>query len=249
MRHIKTLICLIFIVSNSFAQDMGVHFGHQIYGVLNAKQPLHGISIGLDIPRTGFVTPYGQVSIFLPNRDFFTVGDAYSSTPGMPDIFGIRAISRANTYSAEFGTIYYMFGAYDYGFSVMMHNSLRVLFAPTKLYLEDFDDANYTFSSYFPNFVLNSDNGFKTSYNALVVNIGLGLGLKYSFDWGSVYAMAGLELFTMGERRPHYYYDENDQWSVFSYSTRIGVRRELDFSKSSERKQIRENNRRERQKW
>lgn len=243
MNNIKILPVILLIFSSTFAQDMGFHFGHQMFGVFNARQPLHGISIGLDIPRTGFVTPYGQFSIFAPHsRIENNIGSGIPKNPADPFLFEVDARARTMTYSFEFGTIYYLGGAYDYGFAGMVHNSLRLLLMPTKRELIDFDFANYEFQ---PN---NVSTGL-TGSNGFAFYTSLGVGAKYSFEWGSIYALGGIELALHGERLPSYFFDEFGFASRFAFSTRIGIRKELDFSGNSERKQIRENNRRERQKW
>jgi hypothetical protein len=224
---------------NGHAQDMGVHFGHQMFGVFNANQPLQGVSIGLDIPRTGFITPYGQVSAFLPKKDFAgTIGQGIPKDPN--DFFNINADAniKTSTFSFEVGTIYYIGGAYDYGFSGLFQNSFRILLMNQKVDLIDFDFDKYTFEPF------QNAGGI-----GFVLNTSLGGGLKYTFEWGSLYALANLEFALYGDRLPSYYFDEFGSVSPFSFSTRIGIRRELDFSKSGERKQIRENNRKERQKW
>jgi hypothetical protein len=61
--------------------------------------------------------------------------------------------------------------------------------------------------------------------------------------------MANIELALFGDRLPRFYYDEFGGVSPLAFSTRIGIRRDLDFSKNGERKQVRENNRKERQRW
>ena len=243
MYRILAILSAFFYINNTYSQDMGIHFGHQMFGVFNAKQPLHGISIGLDIPRTGFITPYGQLSIFAPYRsEFRTIGSGVPNNAADPFIFDVQGRTRTMTYSLEFGTIYYLGGAYDYGFAAMVHNSIRILMMPTKTELVDFDFDNYVFEPINPNAALSNSTGF-------VLNTSAGLGIKYTFEWGSLYALGGLELALFGDRLPDYYYDELGRVSPISFSTRIGVRRELDFSKSSERKKIRENNRKEKQKW
>ncbi len=223
------------------AQDLGVHFGHQIYGVFNTKQTLHGISIGLDIPRSGFTTPYGQLTVFLPKTSFEeNIGEGTPKDTG--DFFSVPANGniRVNTFSLELGTMNYFGGAYDYGFSGMFHSSVRVLLMPQKIKLVDFDSDNYDFKPY-PGY----------GGTGLAVNAIFGAGAKYTFEWGSLYALANFELYLFGDpmRFPSYYFDEFNSVSRFSFSTRIGIRRDLDFSKSGDRKQVRENNRREKQKW
>jgi hypothetical protein len=220
----------------SFAQDMGLHMGHQMFRVFNSETSLHGISIGLDIPRTGFVTPYGQFTAFIPKSYFEeNVGQAVPKDP-MDPMLNVDARSRVSSYSLELGTMYYFGGAYDYGFSIMMHNSFRILFAPTKRELIDFNAAKYDFFPNNPNFNPSSATG-------LVLNTSFGLGAKYTFDWGSLYAMTGIEIFLFGTNPPPYY------TNAFSFHTRIGVRRELDFSGNSERKEQRAAARRERSSW
>jgi len=239
MRIITILSFVYFFLGSSFSQDMGFHFGHQMYGVFNAKQPLHGISIGIDIPRSGFITPYGQPTVFSPRTNMVeNIGQGVPVDPN--DFFNINVNGkvRASTYSLEFGTMYYIGGAYDYGFSGMVHNSLRLLLIPQKVDLIDFDINNYDFIPF-------QDIGG----TGFVLNTSFGLGVKYTFEWGSLYALGGIELALFGDKLPRYYYDETGDLSPLSFSTRIGIRRELDFSKSGERKQIRENNRKERQKW
>ncbi len=218
------------------AQDMGLHIGHQMYRVFNSETSLHGISVGLDIPRTGFVTPYGQFTAFLPTRYFEeNVGQAVPKDPA-DEYFNVDARSRVSTYSVELGTIYYFGGAYDYGFSVMMQNSFRILFAPTKRELLDFNPAKHDFFPNNPNFNASSSTG-------LVLNTSFGLGGKYSFDWGSLYAMASIEIFLFGTNPPPYY------TNAFSFHTRIGIRRDLDFSGNAERREQRAANKRERNTW
>lgn len=233
----RSIIILIFLslFSYSKAQDMGLHIGHQMFRVFNSETSLHGISIGLDIPRTGFVTPYGQLTVFLPQRYFEeNVGQAVPQNGFSPNL-AMDARTSVSTYSLELGTMYYFVSAYDYGFSIMMHNSFRILFAPTKRELIDFDPANYTFQ---PN-----DINFNTKSTGLVLNTSFGLGAKYTFDWGSLYALAGIEIFLFGTNPPPYY------TNAFSFHTRIGVRRELNFSGNAERKEQRDANRRERNTW
>lgn len=225
------------------AQDIGLHFGHQMYGVFNAKKQLHGISIGLDIPRSGFITPYGQFTLFTPYRNFEnSIGNGVPKNPSDPFLFDVPARSKTMTYSLELGTIYYLGGAYDYGFSGMIHNSMRILLMPTKIELIDFDFDKYEFQPIDPNASLANSTGF-------VLNTSFGAGLKYTFEWGSVYALANIELALFGDRIPGYYFDESGRVSPLSFSTRLGIRRDLDFAKNSERKQVRENNRKERKKW
>jgi hypothetical protein len=243
MNNLKFLLPILLIGSSSFTQDIGYHFGHQMFGVFNARQPIHGISIGLDIPRTGFVTPYGQFSIFAPHKRIETnVGSGVPKNPADPFLFNVDAKARTNTYSFEFGTIYYIGGAYDYGFSAMVHNSLRLLLMPTKRELIDFDFAKYEFQPSSVSTGLSGSNGF-----ALYTS--LGVGAKYSFDWGSIYAIGGIELALHGERLPSYFFDEFGIASRFAFSTRLGIRKELDFSSKGNKKQKRENEKRERQKW
>jgi len=218
------------------AQDMGIHLGHQMFRVFGSETSLHGISLGLDIPRTGFVTPYGQVTAFLPkNYVEENVGQGFPKDPADP-FLTVDARSRVSTFSLELGTMYYFLGAYDYGFSIMMHNSFRILIAPTKRELIDFNPSTHDFFPNNPNFNPNSGTG-------LVVNTNFGLGAKYSFDWGSLYALAGLEIFLFGTNPPPYY------TNAFSFHTRIGIRRELDFSGNPERKEQRAAQRRERNSW
>lgn len=218
------------------AQDMGIHLGHQMFSVFNSETNLHGISIGLDIPRTGFITPYGQFTAFLPKNYFEqNVGQAVPKDPSDPYL-NVDASSRVSTYSLELGTMYYFGGAYDYGFSVMLHNSFRILFAPTKRELIDFNPGAYDFFPNNPNFNSGSNTG-------LVLNTSFGLGAKYTFDWGSLYALAGIEIFLFGTNPPPYY------TNMFSYHTRIGVRRDLDFSGNAEKKEQRAAARRERNSW
>lgn len=230
------ILFISFMFSCSHAQDMGIHFGHQMFRVFGSETSLHGISLGLDIPRTGFVTPYGQLTAFLPKNYLEeNVGQAVPKDPSDPFLI-VDARSRVSTYSLELGTMYYFIGAYDYGFSIMMHNSFRILVSPTKRELIDFNASAYDFFPNNPNFNPNSGTG-------LVVNTNFGLGVKYSFDWGSLYALAGLEIFLFGTNPPPYY------TNAFSYHTRIGIRRELDFSGNPERKEQRAAQRRERNSW
>jgi hypothetical protein len=235
MRYFLIFIVLL-IVPFVKSQDMGFHVGHQMFSVFNSQTNLHGVSFGLDIPRTGFVTPYGQFTAFLPKNYLEqNVGQAIPKDPADP-FLTVDARSRVSTYSVELGTMYYFGGAYDYGFSIMMHNSFRILFAPTRRELIDFNAGAYDF---FPN----NPNFNATSATGLVINTNFGLGMKYTFDWGSLYAMAGLEIFLFGSNPPPYY------TNAFSYHTRIGLRRELDFSGNAERKEQRAANRRERNAW
>jgi hypothetical protein len=236
MIRYTTLVLSSMVFSLTQAQDMGLHMGHQMFRVFNSETSLHGISIGLDIPRTGFVTPYGQFTAFIPKNYLEeNVGQAFPKDPA-DQAFNVDARSRVSSYSLELGTMYYFGGAYDYGFSIMMHNSFRILFAPTKRELIDFNPAKYDFFPNNPNFNPSSGTG-------LVLNTSFGLGAKYTFDWGSLYAIAGLEIFLFGTNPPPYY------TNAFSFHTRIGVRRELDFSGNAERKEQREANRRERNSW
>ena len=243
MNRITSFILTLTFAISIQAQDLGLHFGHQMFGVFNSQQQIHGVSIGLDIPRSGFVTPYGQFSMFLPYQVAENnVGLGEPIDPMDPFLFSVDALSRTMTYSFEFGTIYYFGGAYDYGFSGMIHNSIRLMLMPTRRQLVDFDSDRYTFVPNNPN-----QGGLRT--NGFVLNTSLGIGAKYTFDWGSLYALAGIELALFGERLPRFYFDEFGQASPLAFSTRIGIRRDLDFSSNNERKQIRQNNRQERQRW
>ena len=236
MKRIILILSFLGTTSILNAQDMGLHLGHQMFRVFNSETSLHGISIGLDIPRTGFITPYGQFTAFLPKNYFEeNVGQAVPKDPADPYL-NVDASSRVSTYSLELGTMYYFGGAYDYGFSVMLHNSFRILFAHTKKELIDFNPGAYDFFPNNPDFSSGSNTG-------LVLNTSFGLGAKYSFDWGSLYALAGIEIFLFGTNPPPYY------TNAFSLHTRIGVRRELNFSGNAEKKEQRAANRRERNTW
>ena len=232
MKFLTFSFSIFMAVSIAKTQDLGIHFGHQIFGVMNAKNPINGISIGLDIPRTGFITPYGQVTLFQPQS--YTqgnIGILEPMNPMDPYIYNVSGRARTNSIAAEFGTIYYLGGAYDYGFSVMLHNSVRLMFLPTKVSLdgvENIDLTKYRFAPTNSFFNYPGTNGFALSTT-------FGLGGKYSFDWGSIYAMAGLELVLFGDKFPQYYYGEQSYISPFAFSTRIGIRRDLDFSGKSKK--------------
>jgi len=236
MRRLLSLAIFFFSLTGLNAQDMGIHLGHQMFSVFGSETSLQGISIGLDIPRSGFVTPYGQFTAFLPKRYFEkNVGQGVPINPTDPYL-NVNADSRVSTYSLELGTMYYLGGAYDYGFSVMLHNSFRILFTPTKRELINFNPAKYEFFPNDPNFNPNSGTG-------LVLNTSFGLGAKYTFDWGSLYALGGIEIYLFGTNPPPYY------TNAFSFHTRIGVRRELNFSGNAERKEQRAAARKEKNNW
>lgn len=214
-----------------------------MFGALGTKQPLHGISIGIDIPRTGFITPYGQLSAFIPKTYFEENVGSGQPKPGvnLPAIDMVNLETRVSTFSLELGTMYYIGGAYDYGFSAMFHNSFRALLIPTRHTFPNFTPETHDFWAINPS--RNFDN-----IPSFVLNVSGGVGLKYSFEWGSVYALAGIEVPLIPSGNVPYFYTPSGGLSFVNYSTRIGMRKELDFSKNTERKQIRENNRRERQK-
>ena len=231
-----------FLYSACFAQDMGIHFGHQMFSSFQSTINNHGISIGLDIPRSGFVTPYGQVSLFLP----------YNSNPATDSIYLGEAVPKNNQgfsklvfadyrvthVSLELGSIYYIGGAYDYGLSFMMHNSFRIAIFSTRYIPRNFDPETYEFIQ--PP-APSPPIGARSA--GLVLYTNLGLGLKYSFDWGSLYGMAGIDVMLLPYQPPI------SIQSFLAYHTRIGIRRDLNFSGNAERKEQRAANRRERNSW
>ena len=85
MKRIILILSFLGTTSILNSQDMGLHLGHQMFRVFNSETSLHGISIGLDIPRTGFITPYGQFTAFLPKNYFEeNVGQAVPKDPADP---------------------------------------------------------------------------------------------------------------------------------------------------------------------
>jgi len=233
MKLLISFFSLLFTFGIVRSQDVGVHFGHQVFGVMSAGNPIQGISLGLDVPRSGFVTPYGQLSLFIPQRFSETnIGVLEPNNPIDPYIYNVNGRAVTKAIALEFGTIYYLGGAYDYGFSVMLHNSVRLMFMPTKVQLEDVDGIDLTKYNFTPTnsfFTYPGNTGF-------ALNTSFGLGAKYTFDWGSLYAMGGIELILMGDRFPQFYYGNQNHISPFAFSTRIGIRRELDFSGKSKPK-------------
>lgn len=242
MKRFTFILAFLIYTNCVFSQDIGFHVGHQMFGIMNAKQPIHGLSIGLDIPRTGFVTPYGQVTLFAPFSIVEeNIGSGIPKDLANPYILDVDGKIRTMTFSLEFGTIYYLGGAYDYGFSFMMHNSIRLSVMPTSVKLQDFDFRNYDFQANSPNWDL-------AGYRGFAFNTSFGIGAKNTFEWGSLYGLVGLELLLMGDRFPQYYYNTQGSISPLAFSTRIGLRRDLDFSskKQAKDKPLKESSQKER---
>lgn len=243
MKRYISFFLLVLTFGFTRAQDWGLHAGYEMFSVFNNKTELHGITLGLDKPRSGFITPYGRISVFNTQKaSLENVGSGNPFDFNDPFIPAVQAESKVRTFSLEFGTKYYLGGAYDYGFSGLFFNSFRILLMPSSWELIDFDATKYEFQPINPSQSFSSSTGY-----ALTTNFGG--GLKYSFDWGSLYALGGLDLALIGDRLPPYFSGPEGFASSLSYSVRIGFRRSLEFTPREDKMDIRENNRRARERW
>lgn len=211
------------------AQDLGLHFGHQMFSVFNSQTRLHGLSFGIDIPRSASITPYGQFTAFIPKRTEGLAGTAFHKIDfTSKEIFGVEQTA---SYAIELGTIYYLGDAYDYGLSFTLHSSMRLLLNPIKTELRGYDPVNYDF------FPLSEDfNETKKTGASLYSNFGI--GVKQTFGEFSIYGMVGIDILLMGIPPAPFYLT-----NFMAYHTRIGVRYPIDSIKNSQKRQERRESR------
>jgi hypothetical protein len=237
----KNIIFLMatFLCSFGMTQDLGLHFGHQMFSVFNSGTQLHGLSFGIDIPRNANITPYGQFTAFLPKKSEGLAGIAYHKTDfSSKDIYGVE---RTASYAIEIGTIYYLGDAYDYGLSFTLHSSMRLLLNPIKTELKDYDPFNYDF---FPI----SENYNETKRTGATLYSNFGIGVKQTFGEISIYGMVGIDILLLGVPPAPFYLT-----NFMGYHTRIGVRYPIDSIKNAqkrqERKEARQQQKQNRKSW
>jgi hypothetical protein len=178
-----------------------------------------------------------------PNPYILGTGTAINPST-TPSLINVYERTRTNHISIELGTIYYIGGAYDYGWSFMMQNSIRATFFPQKNTLIGYNptlyDYNYTYGD--PN-----SGSFLNNHRAKEMGVTLhtnfGIGAKYTYNDISFYGMVGLDIALIGVEPPEYVQ------RLMAYHTRLGIRYPLNFAKNAERRQERQKERQDRKSW
>ena len=217
---VRVIYVLVFVLLPSFAisqRGMSRTFGYggsfDILNPINSSYYLPGASFFAEIPRNETVVPYVKVGYYLPQRVDNPGGAILTAIDPMTNPYQTTTTldTRINTFSLEGGTRYFLGNDYDIGLAAMLESKIRLLISPTREMVGDYDASVYQIDP-------NSTIGDR--YTSLTLFIGFGGGVKYSQPWGTVFTMAGLDLYILGNAI-------TPLTSSMMFSMQVGFRRDL----------------------
>lgn len=189
----------------------GLGGSFDVLNPINTGAYLTGMSFFAEFPRSASVVPYGKIGYYLPTKVEDPAGATLIAIDDMTNPYqsSAKLETKISTFSLEGGTRYYLGNDYDIGLAGVLETKIRVLVSPVSSVVGDYDETKYRL-----------ETNLADKYTSISLFAGFGAGIKYSQPWGTLFTMAGLDLYIISNA-------VTPVTSLMLFSVQVGYRRDL----------------------